>query len=305
MVSYSLDSINEIRENMDTVILEKETQTIIDALIILLGLNIQTKAKGVKKERGRNTTDKIWSRKEEFKATVMKKTEGIDDILNNLRGILNKITVNNYEVQLENIYEAINQLIEYQDERVDDAIKYEKIIECFFKVIINNRVYANIYAKLYSDLLDKYILLDEYRNYFLDNYEDNLTEIKFIDPDEDYDMFCVINKQNEQRKSLLSFLVHSIPTEVYSFEDVKDILYTLFEKIENNKGDRNQVNINEEILENIFVIFSEGQDIINKEVSKYELIAKITTLVKYKIADYSGFSSRMRFKCMDILDLYK
>jgi hypothetical protein len=99
--------------------------------------------------------------------------------------------------------------------------------------------------------------------------------------------------------------VHSIPTEVYSFEDVKDILYTLFEKIENNKGDRNQVNINEEILENIFVIFSEGQDIINKEVSKYELIAKITTLVKYKIADYSGFSSRMRFKCMDILDLYK
>ena len=305
MVSYNLDSINEIRDDMDTFTLEKETQTVIDALIILLGLNVQTKTKGVKKERGRITTDKTWTRKEEFKVTIMKKTEGIDEILNNLRGILNKITVNNYDVQREHVFETINQLIEYQDEQNDDVLKYEKIVECFYKVIINNRVYANIYAKLYSELLDKYILLDEYRNYFLDNYEDNLTEINFIDPEEDYDKFCVINKQNEQRKSLLSFLVHSIPTEVYSFEDVKTILYDLFEKIENNKGNRKDVNINEEILENIFVIFSEGRDIINKEVSKYELIAKITSLTKYKIADYPGFSSRMRFKCMDILDLYK
>ena len=305
MVSYNLISINEIRDNMDTVTLEKETQTIIDALIILLGLNVQNKSKVIKKERGKSTTDKTWTRKEEFKVTVMKKTEGIEEILNNLRGILNKITVNNYEIQREKVYETINEMIEYQDDQCDDSIKYEKIIECFFKVIINNRVYANVYAKLYSELLDKYILLDEYRNYFLDNYEDNLTEINFVDPDEDYDKFCIINKQNEQRKSLLSFLVHSIPTEVYSFEDVKIVLYNLFDKIESNKENRQHVNVNEEILENIFVIFSEGQSIINKEVSKYELITKITSLTKYKVVDYPGFSSRMRFKCMDILDLYK
>lgn len=305
MVSYNLDKINEIRDNMDIFTLEKETQTVIDALIILLGLNVQTKTKPIKKERSRNTSDKIWTRKEEFKVTVMKKTEGVDELLNILRGILNKITVNNYELQSENVYENINQLIEYQDEQFDDTIKYEKIIECFLKVIINNRVYANIYAKLFSELLDKYILLDDYRNYFLDNYEDNLTEINFVDPDEDYDKFCLINKQNEQRKSLLTFLVHSIPTEVHSFEDVKSILYRLFEKIEDNKDNKDDININEEILENIFVIFSEGQDIINKEVSKYELINKIKYLTSLKISEHPGFSSRMRFKCMDILDLYK
>lgn len=305
MVSYKMDCINDIRDNMDNFVLEKDTQTIIDALTILLGLNIQNKTKGIKKDRGRSTCDKPWSRKEEFKATIMKKDEGSDEILNAFRGILNKITSNNYDAQIEKIYECINELMELQDDKHDDIKKYEKIIEYLFNIVINNRVYANIYARLYSDLLDTYILLDDHRGYFIDNYRDSLTHISYVNPDEDYDKFCQINKQNEQRKALLSFLIYSIPTEVHSFEDVKTILLELFDNIEINENNKSSVSINEEIIENIFVIFSDGRLIINKEVSKYELINKITSYSKYKVSDHPGFSNRMKFKCMDILDLYK
>ena len=279
MVSYNLDKINEIRDNMDIFTLEKETQTVIDALIILLGLNVQTKAKTIKKERSRNTSDKIWTRKEEFKVTVMKKTEGVDELLNILRGILNKITVNNYELQSENVYENINQLIEYQDEQFDDTIKYEKIIECFLKVIINNRVYANIYAKLFSELLDKYILLDDYRNYFLDNYEDNLTEINFVDPDEDYDKFCLINKQNEQRKSLLTFLVHSIPTEVHSFEELEATKHFSSNIIGINNRDLNTFVTDIETTVNLLPNIPKNKTVISEsglsEKSDLERLAKL------------------------------
>ena len=79
----------------------------------------------------------------------------------------------------------------------------------------------------------------------------------------------------------------------------------LFEKINQYKIVKENVGINEEILENVFVIVDEGKPIIMKEVSKYEIIGQITEFSKLKMADCPGFSNRMRFKCMDILDLYK
>lgn len=305
MVSYNLNDILEITSNMSEHKLDKDIQTIVDALIIILGLNVQSKAKTIKKDRNTGSGDKTWAKKEPFKVTVMGKNEGIDEKLDILRGSLNKITKNNYESQVESIYNCIDGIIDYNHDELDETVKYEKILGCIFKVVTNNRVYASIYSKLYAELLDKYILLEDYRSFFLDNYRDNLNEFDYVNPDDDYDKFCVINKINEQRKALLAFIIHSVMIDIYSFDVIKDTMKVLFEKINQYKIVKENVGINEEILENVFVIVDEGKPIIMKEVSKYEIIGQITEFSKLKMADCPGFSNRMRFKCMDIIDLYK
>ena len=50
---------------------------------------------------------------------------------------------------------------------------------------------------------------------------------------------------------------------------------------------------------------TEGKDLIMKEVCKYELIEQMKAYSQMKAKEYGGFSSRMRFKYMDIIELYK
>ena len=83
------------------------------------------------------------------------------------------------------------------------------------------------------------------------------------------------------------------------------IITSLFETLYNNLQEKDNLFINEEIIENIFTILQEGKELITKEVCKYDIIEKIKYYSSLKVSEYQGFSSRMKFKMMDLLDVYK
>ena len=96
-----------------------------------------------------------------------------------------------------------------------------------------------------------------------------------------------------------------VKEDIYSFSTITDILNVLFDKIDTNKLNKAEMELNEEVIENIFVIMSEAKELVLKEVSKYSLLEKITQYSTLKSGENPGFSSRMRFKCMDLVELYK
>lgn len=301
---YSLDDIQDIKNAMESYEVSSDVGVIINNLVEKLNINIQNKPRILRRDKNRYVNDAQWVKKEPFKATQIEKSIGLDELLDKLRGILNKLTLNNYEQQQENIFNVVSEII--NDNTLNkECDVYIKIIDCFYKIVINNRFYSSVYVQLFISISDNFILFDDHRNFFIEKYKELMSDFEYVNPDDDYDKYCIINKMNENRKALLTFIIHAVKYELYSFNILNDILHYYFDKLELTKQDETFVNINEEIIENIFVIFSDGKEVILNEVSRYTFIEKIKDLMSVKISSNKGFSNRMKFKCMDINDLYK
>ena len=301
MHQYSIMDVSSIKESLQDYCLDSSIVESVNKLVELL--NIQpVRPKQSKKDKHLLDDQGKWAKREVFKTTKIEKKEGIEEKLDNFRGILNKIVSNNYEDKKEKIMEILITLFDIED---DDLDIYEKIISCFHIVIINNNIYSNLYAKLYAYMMEEYVIFEENVYNFIEKYNESIEKIRYVDPDEDYDNYCVINKENYQRKSLLKFIVKSVEIEIYSFNEILVIVNKLFERLNTNLSDKDNININEEIIENLFMILQEGRTLIMKEVCKYDIIEKIKYYSTLKVSEYTGFSSRMKFKMMDLLDLYK
>jgi len=300
MYQYSLNDISTINENLKEYCLDTKITDSINDLISSLNLQT-TKPKPYKKEKHVYDEQGKWAKREVFKTTKIEKKEGMDEKLDIFRGILNKMVSNNYEEIKNQLLELLAGILNTND----DSSNHEKVLHCFYLVIINNSIYSKLYAKLYSTIMEEQIVFEENASGFIDKYNEQFKSIRYVDPDEDYDSYCVINKENIQRKSLLKFIVNSVENDIYSFNEILNIISILFETLQNNIQDKEYTSINEEIVENIFTLLHEGKDLIMKEVCKYDIIEKIKHYSSLKVSDHQGFSSRMKFKMMDLLDVYK
>jgi hypothetical protein len=296
---YTLIEYTDIREQLIDFNLDESTINNIKKLTADLGIDITQKPKlQVKKEK----TYK-WTKQEPFKATTIIKKEGIEELLDEFRGILNKLSSTNYDNLKESILDCIDNILKLEE--YEETIKYDKIMERFNDVIKNNRYFTDLYVKLFMLMTERYIYIENYHSSFLELYYESLDNIEYNDPDEDYDKYCVSNKTNEQRKTILTFIIKCIPVEIYSFNELIQIMTELRNRIDLKKMEKEFIHINEEITENISVLMTEGKDLIMKEVCKYELIEQMKSYSQLKTNDCGGFSSRMRFKYMDIIELYK
>lgn len=299
MIQYKLLDIYSIKENLTSYNLDDIISANISELLSILNINTQ-RNKNTRKEKNLQDDSEKWMKKEVFKPTKMEKKEGLEEELDNLRALLNKLVDNNYDDQKENILQCIKIIADFENEN-----KYEKIIQRFYSVVINNKRYSKSYSKIFSTLLDTCMPLEEYQTEYINRYNESLNSIEYVNPDEDYDEYCRINKINSQRKSLLCFIISCIEREIYSFNELLQIFNYLFNKLNENINQIEQQDINEELVENIYTALQHGKDLILNEVCKYDILDKIKYYSTLNTKENSGFSTRMKFKMMDILDLYK
>jgi len=299
MTQYNLLEIYSIKENLKEYDLDDSVTEKISELFNLLNIS-NTRSKNMRKDKNNCIENGKWMKKELFKPTQIEKKEGIEEELDNLRALLNKLVENNYEEQKDKIIDCVKSIFD-----IDDDEKYIKVMERFYTLVINNQRYSKTYSQVYLILLDKYIVLEEYQSIFINRYNDIIHKIEYIDPDENYDEYCRINKLNFQRKCLLSFIISCVECEIYSFNELLHIINGLFDMLDNNLKSANHQNINEEIVENIFTVMQQGRHLILNEVCKYDIIDKIKNYSILNLKDNSGYSNRMKFKMLDILDLYK
>jgi len=220
---------------------------------------------------------------------------------------LNKISAKNYDTQKETIFNHIQEcLTEVQDtDDKNDAL--QKVATAIFDIASTNKFFSEIYAKLYKSLIEISLVFHEILDSFVMHFMDSLQEIKYVDPNHDYDAFCAYNKQNDKRKASAIFMIHMMKVDILAISQVVPILSNLITKIEENMETANRLNEVEEMTEIVFLFLQEGFTFLfhatSERIEIDSIFSKIRTFATYKIKEKASLSSRVIFKYMDLVTL--
>tara|TARA_X000000368_G_scaffold88406_1_gene67377 strand:+ start:6484 stop:7395 length:912 start_codon:yes stop_codon:yes gene_type:complete len=298
MTVYTIDNILTIK-NKNILELDVNIKQIIDELSITVGSatysktpvfsnkNRETKVNKVKKEFNN------WEAVRNFKKTEMVTNIGIDKKVDELRCLLNKLTSKNYDVIKPQIVTLVDAIISNNNDT-----DINKICNFIFEVASSNKFYSDIYALLYSQMIDSYSILKTILDNTLKTYLILFDDIELGDPKLDYDKFCKINANNDKRKAISLFLTNLMKNNIISETIIMDMVCKLQNLLESLMNDENKKKESEEIIENIYILLINSYEIItNKDEIKLYVSNNIETISKK-----SGISNKANFKYMDIID---
>jgi len=244
-----------------------------------------------------------WDKQQPFKTTEIEKKEGIDKIYTNIKGGLNKLSTKNYITIKETLFEHIDSVFAHSDGNEDD--KYSKIATLIFDIACVNKTHSEIYATLYSELVEKLPTFKEYIITLKSDYQNSFDKIIYVNPDTDYSKFCDITKENDKRKSMSIFFTNLMLNNLMNKEEIIDILIWLKEKIVSETESEEKTFYIEELIEILFIYVKSIYTDLNEE-SKFKIINEhIQQYAAYKHKEHPGLSSRIIFKYMDMLDIMK
>ena len=286
---------------------------IINNLASLVGDTSYQKTPVFKHQRSRNNNNRPsrqrqvisgadWAEIRNFKTTELtKKEEGVDKDIDELRGLLNKLTSNNYEDMEKNIMKSLTTIIGKNCKEED----LEKIGEAIFEIGSINKFWSAVFAKLYKTILSTFPAMNEIYKKNFNNFLSLFNNIRYVSAEEDYDEFCKVNKENEKRRSIGSFFVHlmnnDVIKEVAIFELIKQLKETMlnFMDMENKKKEV------AEFAENIVILINGGKERL--EAYKLdvtfgwdECVEFIEDMTKRKVSNHLSLSNKVVFKFMDL-----
>lgn len=305
MITYNLDSFNEILLNNHKLILPDDVLSIYDNLIKELNINIYTvnddeliDRKHHKKSRYTKKHELLTSNKKvEFKERTVVEKVGNEKIMTEIYGIFNKLSSKNYDTQRD-------LLIAYLNELNDESY----LIKCsnhLFDVISKNKFYSEMYVNLYKELYKSQPIFEERKDQFMIECIDNLNNIIHIDESNDYEGYCKNNTVNDKRRSMNTFLINLYKKEECSLIFMIKMIDIIQDKVSQKKDNSNEVHIIEELTENLFIFYSELIAELKKHSSWEKNLAFITEYSTCKVKEHPGLSTRIKFKYMDIMDIVK
>jgi hypothetical protein len=180
-----------------------------------------------------------WENIRNFKITKIEKKEGTDKYINDIRICLNKMSNKNYDTQQTIIIQKISEM--------EDEEQIIKVATAIFDIASTNKFYSEMYAKIYKELMDLYPVFKNILNDFFLQFLTSVSNLKYVDPNIDYDAFCNYNKQNDKKKATAVFIIHMMKQNVILPEKVLDIIHNLIVKIEGYMIIENQLNELEEM----------------------------------------------------------
>jgi len=260
-----------------------------------------------KKKRGNKgaevLNDEDWDSIRTFQTTKIDTKDGIDADFDSIRAFINKMTDKNYNDMRNKITEIIEKIV---SENSDSNLS--SIGSNIFDIASSNRYYSKIYADLYADLSSKF-------EFIKSKYEENFKKfielfenIEYVDPNENYDRFCEINKINEKRKSLAAFYINLMYCGIISKVEIIKITRNLLAKVYQYISVENKKNEVEELTETIVLLYK--KDLYkNDECEDYERIEGFTIseiiekIANSKIKDYKSLTNKALFKFMDLIDM--
>ena len=158
--------------------------------------------------------DEDWETIRNYQTTEIKKKEGIDKSLDIIRKHINKISDKTYRTLTDKIFDEINDILGEGEPSPELLVELNKVGEAIFSIASSNIFYSALYAELYNELMTKYSFM---KTIFRQNYDEFITifnNFETCDPNEDYDKFCEINKNNEKRRAMSLFYVNLMKKNV-------------------------------------------------------------------------------------------
>jgi len=308
MRTYNLEEFADIALNLNKHILPDDVLSIYDKLLKDLNINTrviehdQREQKDRRYKRPKNNKPELLSSGKivEFKQKEVVEKTDYEKIMINIRGSLNKLSSKNYDTQIELIKSYLEELSSLNDESY--------FMECsnyLFDVASKNKFFSEMYATLYIELSKLYPIFEERKEQFIIDCVEGLDTITYIDESQDYEGFCKNNKQNDIRRSMNTFLIHLYKKKQCNIQCILKMTTTIFDKIEVNKNTASQVHVIEELTENLYIFISELIRELKQHTSWDSILKNITDYTKCKVSDYSGLTTRIKFKFMDMMDIVK
>jgi len=295
---YTIDEILTIKNN-NIQELDVNIKKLIDQLSITVGSATYSKTPVFSSSNMENKVPKVkkelnnWEAIRNFKKTEIVANIGIDKKVDELRCLLNKLTSNNYDVIKPQIVTLVDAIIINNNEP-----DINKICNFIFEVASSNKFYSDIYALLYSQMIDSYSILKTILDNTLKTYLILFDDIELGDPKLDYDKFCKINANNDKRKAISLFLTNLMKNNIISETVIMDMICKLQNLLESLMDDGNKKKEAEEIIENIYILLINSYEIItNKDEIKLYVSNNIETISKK-----SGISNKAKFKYLDIIE---
>lgn len=260
---------------------------------------------GIKHTANLQANDENWNAGKNIKITPKLVSENTDKTIIEIRTALNKLSTKNYDSQRDVIIQNINSVLTstIEDNNQDAVLKIAQLI---FDIASSNKFMSELYAKLYKELVDQFDVFNSPISNLFENYKTSLSNIIYVNPNEDYNGYCTYTKSNDSRKSLTTFIVNLMKHKVLREELILDMVFYMIDVVYRYAAEADRTNEVEEITENLFIMISQGDKTLSElETWTENVIPKIHELSKLRKtegAKYPSMTNRATFKYMDILD---
>ena len=296
---YTLKDFNNIKQKWGGEI-SNDIRKKIDYLTSKVGAPTYSKTPNFKKgrrHRPKNHSEN-WAVIRNFKTTkIVKETEGIGKIIDDIILLLNKITKANYAEMSKNIIRTMKNI------DADDEDNLLKLGEAIFLIGSSNEFYSKLYSKLYKDLIEEFPFMNNICMKTLFSFIKLFETIEYIPPEEDYDKFCEINKDNEKRRALSCFFVNLMLINIIDKSKIYDLINNLINKQNKYFNDEGKKKIIDEISENIFILITLGKDRFLGEKEWTLIYSHINLIANASTSLYPALSNKTIFKFMDIVEM--
>ena len=271
--------------------------------------NSNTQAKTIfnknKNKKSREATDEEW-KSQPFKSTKIEHKVGIDGNIDKIRLYLNKISEKTFLQMRENILAEL--MIIYENDLTSED--NDKVCNTIYDFSSSNKFYSTIFADLYAELVTIYqsIRIHFNNKIILENILGIYNDIRYVDSNENYDLYCDNIKINEKRRSITQFYINLCKNGLITKEKIASVLVELLKKVLQKIEEPNNKNEVDELVENIVILYnSDILDDINEDDDEYmfddeNITDVIERLANSKGKDYKSLSNKTIFKFMDLVD---
>lgn len=244
-----------------------------------------------------------WEMAKPFKSTVFEKKTGIEKIIDDVRINLNKMSHTTYEKQRTMIMEIITAYFENEEYCNDENT--HKICNTIFEIASTNKFFSELYVQIYSCLISKYEIFGKYVNDFVIEFDKTMENINYVDPDVNYDGYCIYVKANEKRQSTTTFVVNMMKRGLVLKETIIQIIRDFINIVMQYIDIENKTKEVEEIVENIYILYVQMHGLMtNVDDSCWDSIkCDVQKLGQSFSKEYLSLSNRAIFKFMDMVEL--
>lgn len=323
-VVYTIQDFENIKwANNATFTLPQETISLIQLLTEQVGSptyvktpnfsnnadnNTNVRVKPAYKKKGKHVEEispDNWETLRSFQKTEFVKKDGIEKEIDGIRLLINKLTEKTYDKIIEKLFAALDEITVNENY---DAEYINKIGYAIFNMATSNKFNSNVYARLSCELQAKYAFMTDIIVYNINEFMKLFENMEFVSPDENYDKFCEMNIVNEKRRSMSLFLTNLFKNNVITLDYVFDNINNIQSMIVNEETMKNSNKIAqvEELSENLYILLTNIPIATLKTYGKWNAVYdNIVRIKSVDLKQYSGISTKAKFKHMDILDKVK
>ncbi len=301
--TYSLDFIINYLNTFDIPELDDATINIINKISNEVGAPTYQKTpifKNNERKKKSKLTTVDWEELRNYKKTEFTKNKGEDADIDFIRSNLNKMSNKTYK----DLFPLIKS-------KIDDMLLVNPdILQKISFIVLNigsvNIFVGELFCDLYHSLTNIYgNQMNDYLNNYWDDFIDSFNHIEIINPDENYDLFCINNKKNEDRRSKSTFFINLVKKQIFSPEKLGNSISTFITLILQFTKENDKLFMVEELTENVYLMMLNNIPLLKNTIPKDKwndifIILGIVTRINPK--KNPSMSQKALFKLMDVYD---